>query len=158
MEIPVKALFAVEAERVPAGHFFIQSGIWFLAVKSQNENATYSCAVQLTGGAVGAFAGKLGGTVTYVGGEYRIEVRIPGITEHLADSDEKWPASIVLGERAFVVARTQSGDRFYDLDGNLLVEDVLAYDRRRFVNWEGWLTHPDGRVIGDNPLFEVACV
>lgn len=154
MSIPVRALFAVDASQVPAGSFFTAGGVWYFAVNANNGQGGATSAIVLTGEGAGGFIPNAGGTATYIGGDYCVDVRVDGAGGAVT-GDAPWLPAILLGTTHTIFCKQFGADRLFTLDGHASQGAEVAYDRRRFVKWEGWLVDKAGRTLGDEPLFTV---
>lgn len=154
MSIPVRALFAVDALQVPTGSFFMAGGVWYFAVNANNGQVGATSAIVLTGEGAGGFIPNAGGTATYIGGDYSVEVRVDGAGGAVT-GDAPWLPAILLGTTHTIFCKQFGSDRLFTLDGHASQGAEVAYDRRRFVKWEGWLVDKAGRTLGDEPLFTV---
>lgn len=158
MAIPVDALIVIDASEIPAGNFFLLDGKWFLSVKSTNVASTKTCSVQLTGGTAGAFAGLSSGEATYFSNGYRIEARVEGLDGTVSGNAEPWYATLILGSKPVIMCATETGPRFYYLDGSRTDGSGNADNSPRFKEWSGWLIGPDGNPVGTEPVFKVSAV
>lgn len=158
MIFPAEAFFAAEAREVPAGHFYLKDGNWFISVDANQGQGGYMSAVQLTGDLVGLFLPNPVGVSTYIGGGWTVEARIEWISETVDGQRGNWNAALVLGDKPYLYAQYGQGDRFFGLDGIQSNGSGLSDSRRRFTQWSGWMVGPDGDDIGDQPLFEVVSV
>jgi len=154
MSIPAKALFAADASQIPAGAFYTAGGTWYLSVDANQGNHGGMSAVVLTGQGKGGFVPQSYGTGTYIGGDYFVDIRVDNL-EATASADAPWLPALLLGSELTIFARQFGADRLFTLAGMASQGAGVAYDRRRFVRWEGWLCHNDGRTIGEAPLFTV---
>jgi len=154
MNFPARAVFAADASQIPAGTFYTTGGIWYLSVDANKGNSGGMSAIVLTGQGKGGFIPQPSGTATYIGGDYLVDVRVPAI-DATASNDAPWLPALFLGSELVIFSKFLGSDRLFTLAGKETQGAEVAYDRRRFVKWEGWFSHKDGRTIGDKPLFTV---
>ncbi|WP_455948144.1 hypothetical protein [Lelliottia jeotgali] len=158
MSYPVTAFFVADAPEVPAGRFYIQNGQWFMSVDANQGHGGALSAICLTGEHTGVFFPRNEGPVTYVGGDYKVEIRVAGI-EATVDRDQgDWNASIIIGDSFAIYAQHGNSDAVFDLCGVRTRGDSISGCRRRFTAWSAWLVGADGRQIGDEPLFSVVSI
>ncbi|HEL2957109.1 TPA: hypothetical protein UL931_000306 [Stenotrophomonas maltophilia] len=152
------AFFVAEASEVPAGRFYINDGQWFMSVDANQGQGGSLSAICLTGEHTGVFSPRENGTVTYVGGDFQVEVRVAGIEATVDRQEGNWNASIIIGDSFVIYAQHGEGDAIYTLDGFRSKGEGLSGCRRRFTAWSAWLVRPDGRQVGDEPLFSVVSI
>ncbi|UQY95827.1 hypothetical protein LZ605_22760 (plasmid) [Stenotrophomonas maltophilia] len=158
MSFPVTAFFVAEASEVPAGRFYRNNGQWFMSVDANQGQGGGLSAICLTGDQTGVFSPRENGTVTYVGGEFQVEIRVAGIDATVDRQEGYWNASIIIGEEFAIYAQRGNGDAVISLDGKMSRGNGLSGCRRRFTAWSAWLIRPDGRQIGEEPLFSVVSI
>jgi len=158
MSFPVEAFFVAHANEVPTGNFYLKNGDWFISVDANQGHPGQNSAVQLTGELTGLFFPHPAGVGTYIAGGWRIEARVSGIDQTVDHQDGNWNAALVLGDRPYLYAQYGQGDRFFDLNGMLSDGGGLSDMRRRFQKWSGWLVGPDGKTLGDEPVFSVQSI
>lgn len=154
MSIPVRALYAADASQIPAGCFFTTGDQWYLSVNANNGNAGNSSAIVLTGEGAGGFLSNPYGVATYIGGDYSVDIRAEGIDATIA-GDGPWIPALLLGTKLTIFCKQFGSDRIFTIDGESSQGAEVAYDRRRFAHWQGWLVDKHGRTIGEEPLFTV---
>ena len=154
MSFPARGLFAADASQIPAGTFYTTGGVWYLSVDANQGNPGGMSAVVLTGQGKGGFVPQPYGTATFIGGDYFVDVRVPAI-DATASTDAPWLPALFLGSELTIFSKWLGNERLFTLAGRATQGVEVAPDRRRFVKWEGWLSHKDGRTIGDLPLFTV---
>ena len=158
MSFPVTAFFVAEASDVPAGRFYRNNGQWFMSVDANHGQGGSLSAICLTGEHTGVFFPRDRGTVTYVGGDYQVEIRVAGIEATVDRQEGNWNASIIIGDSFAIYAQHGNGDSVFSLDGVWSKGEGLSGCRRRFTAWSAWLIRPDGRQIGEEPLFSVVSI
>lgn len=158
MSFPVAAFFAADASEVPAGHYYLMTGNWYLSVDANQGQGGSMSAVQLTGDRTGVFHPSPSGVATFIGGDWKIEARVEGIDQTVDNSDGNWNAALLLGDTVYIYAQYGQREWFFDLDGAKTNGNGLSHSRRRFQNWQGWLVGPNGLDVGDGPLFKVQSI
>ncbi|WP_329766105.1 hypothetical protein [Stenotrophomonas geniculata] len=158
MSFPVTAFFVAEASEVPAGRFYINNGQWFMSVDANQGQGGYLSAICLTGDRTGVFYPRDQGYVTYIGGDFTVDIRVSGIENTVDRDGGNWNGSIILGESFSIYVQHGNGDATFSLDGVRTRGEGISGCRRRFTEWSAWLIRPDGRQIGDEPLFNVVSI
>ncbi|GAB3054139.1 hypothetical protein GCM10027214_16790 [Stenotrophomonas tumulicola] len=154
MSIPVHALFAADASQVPAGCFFTTGDEWYLSVNANNGNEGGSSAILLTGEGAGGFVSNPYGTATYISGDYSVDLRADSVAG-VVTGDGPWIPTLMLGSRLTIFCKQFGSDRLFTIDGQPSEGGGVAYDRRRFTKWQGWMVDKHGRTMGNEPLFTV---